>query len=153
MAAILGTLPSALIAAREGMSANAFYRELQTLGMGARRSEVLSIFKMAQSIVARSPDEPFRDITQAPSGHEVTAWPTKSSTGTLHTVSLVYRDRVTGTIQRTYWSTKTESPMTRENAMAAAINAYAEHAENYEQDLIGAIHTGAYALTPYDDGS
>ena len=150
MPAILGTLPSALIAAREGMSANQFYRELQSLGMGARRSEVLSIYKMAQSIIARSPDELFRDIGSKPAGHETTPWPTKNSSGILQTVSLVYRDRTTGTITRTYWSTKNETPMTRENAMAAAINAYSDHAEEYDQDLIGAIHTGAYVLTPFE---
>lgn len=149
MPAILGTLPSALIAAQEGMSANAFYRELQSLGMGARRSEVLQVFKMAQSIVARSPDEPFRDITQAPNEGELPKWPTKSSNGILQTVSLVYRDRTTGTIARTYWSTKNDVPMSREAAMAAAIDAYSDHAEEYDQELIGAIHTGAYALTPF----
>lgn len=150
MARVLGLLPSALIAAQNGMSANQFYRELRDLDMAPRRSEALSIYKMAQSIVSRSPDEPFRDITRAPTGGEIGPWPTRKAEGILQTVSLIYRDRVTGTLQRTYWSTKNETPMTRENAMAAAINAYADHAERYGQDLIGAIHTGAYALTPYD---
>lgn len=139
-----------MIAAQNGMGANAFYRELRDLGEAPRRSEALSIYKMAQSIVARSPDEPFRDITTAPGGSQLTPWPTKNSTGILHTVSLIYRDRITGTLKRTYWSTKSATPLTREAATAAAINAYDPHAGPYEQELIGAIHTGAYVLTPYD---
>lgn len=150
MPAILGSLPAALIAAQEGMSANAFYRELQSLGMGARRSEVLQIYKIAQGIIARSPSEPFADITKAPTGGEISAWPTKKATGIRQTVTLVYRDNVTGTIKTTYYSTKSETALTRENAMSQAIDAYQPHAERYGQTLIGAIHTGAFNFVPYD---
>lgn len=150
MPAILGALPTALIAAENGMGANAFYRELQSLGMGARRSEVLQLYKVATGIVARSGQEAFRDATKAPTGSEITPWPTKKATGIRQTVTLVYRDNVTGTIKTTYYSTKAESAMTRENAMSQAINAYADHAERYEQTLIGAVHTGAYNFVPYD---
>lgn len=153
MPAILGLLPSALIAAENNMGANAFYRELQQLGMGARRSEVLSLYKMASGIVARSPDEPFRDIGQAPHKNEIQPWPTKKATGIRQTVTLVYRDRITGNIKRTLWSTVNSTPMTRERAMSMAIDAYAPHAEEYEQELMGAIHTGTYEMTPYDQSS
>lgn len=148
MARVLGLFPSALVAARGGMSANAYYRELQSLGTGARRSEVLNLYRIAKGIVTRSPDEPFRDITQVPSGADIVPWPSKKATGVRQTVTLLYRDRTTGHINQTYWSTVTPNGITREEALATATDAYSEHAENYDQDLIGAVHTSSAMLTP-----
>src|SRR6266481_7864557 len=104
MPAILGALPSALLAARENVSANQFYHDLQAAGLGARRSEVLSLYKIAKGIVAKSPDEPFRDIRTVPTSSDLTQWPTRKAEGIRQTVSLVYRDRVTGHQLVTYWS-------------------------------------------------
>lgn len=149
MARILGLFPSSLIAARQGMSANAYYRELRSLGLAARRSEVLALYKLSTSLVATSGEEPFRNIGVAPNPSELQPWPTKSATGIRQNVTLVYRDRVTGTIKRTYWSMSSEAGIAREEAMSRAINAYSEHAESYGQDLIGAVHTGAYQYAPF----
>lgn len=148
MARVLSLFPSALIAAREGMSANSFYQELRDLGVAARRAEVLAIYRVAKTITARSPEEIFRDITQVPTGGEITPWPTRKATGVMQTVAIAYRDRVTGNISQTWWSTKNDAPIARETAMAQAIDAYAEHAERYNQDLIGAVHTSTYLLSP-----
>ena len=149
MPAILGALPGALIAARNGLSANAFDRQLRELGMGARRSEVLQLYKYAVGIVRKNPDQPFRDIRTVPSSADLTPWPTKKATGIRQTVTLVYRDRVTGTINTTFWATTSPEGIRRETAMATAINAYAEHADRYGQDLIGAVHTGAHQYVPF----
>lgn len=150
MPRILGAFPAALNAASEGISANAFYRRLQELGIGARRSEVLSLYKIAAGIIARSPEEPFRDVTQVPTGEHLLPFPTRHATGVRQVVTLTYRDRTTGHIQQTFWSTVSQNGITRETALATAIDAYSEHAESYDQDLIGAVHTSAYALTPFE---
>lgn len=148
MARILGLFPSALKAASEGMSATAYYNELRSLGEAARKSEVFSLFKIARGIITSSADEPFRDPTLVPTGYEMAPWPTKNATGVRQNVTLTYRDRTTGQIKQTYWSTVTENGITRETAVATAIDAYSEHAESYDQDLIGAVHTSAYSLQP-----
>jgi hypothetical protein len=148
MANILGAFGQALISAAQGSSANAFYRELQSLGIGARRSEALSLFKYAKSVTTSNPQEAFRDITQAPSANELTTWTTKSATGIRQNVSLFYRDKATGMIKQTFWSTIGDTAMTREQAIATAIDAYSGNADAYGQDLIGAVHTGAYNLVP-----
>jgi hypothetical protein len=149
MPRILGALPAALIAARGGLSANAFARELQAQGFGARRSEVLELFKVAKGIVTRTQEEPFRPLNQTPLQSEIGTWPTKGATGIVQTVSLAYRDRTTGSIKQTWWRNTSQNGITREEAIAAAIDAYSEHAESYEQDLIGAVHTSAYNLSPF----
>jgi hypothetical protein len=130
------------------MSANAYYRELQALGLGARRGDVLALFKAAKSITTASPEEPFRPIELAPSPQEITPYPSRKATGIRQNVTIIYRDRTTGGIKQTYWSTVGSSPLTREEAIATAIDAYSEHAERYGQDLIGAVHTSAYQLVP-----
>lgn len=149
MPRILGLFPSSLLAAREGMSANAYYRNLRELGIAARRSEVLNLFKVSKSIIARNPEEPFRPLHEVPSGMELPQWPTRKGTGIAQTVTLVYRDRTTGKIQQTWWRTVTPEGITREEALATAIDAYSEHASRYGQDLIGAVHTSAYRLVPF----
>jgi hypothetical protein len=130
------------------MSANAYYRELRDEGIAARRTEVLQLFKIAKSIVVRSGYEPLRDPDQVPSGDEIAPWPSKKSTGISQNVTITYRDKVTGKISQTYWRTVTPNGITRAEAMAAAIDAYSETAERYNQDLIGAVHTSALRLTP-----
>jgi len=148
MARILGLFPAALIAAKGGLSANAFYREQQQLGFGARRSEVLQLFKIAKSVTTASASEPFEDVTRAPNASTLAAWPTKSATGIRQNVTLTYRDRTTGHIKQTFYSTLNDQPISREAAISQAIDAYSEHAESYGQDLIGAVHTSAYNLVP-----
>lgn len=151
MARILGLFPAALIAAKGGMSANAFYRELQSEGIAARRSEVLQLYKIAKTITTASPEEIFRDIGHSPSQSELAVWPSKKATGVMQTVTLTYRDRTTGQIKQTWWRTVTPNGLTRETAIATAIDAYSEHAESYEQDLIGAVHTSSYRLVPFGE--
>jgi len=149
MARILGAFPAALIAARGGMSANAFVKELQQSGYGARRSEALALYKVAQGVVTRTAEEPFRPLNQVPLASEIGTWPTKGATGLVQTVTLTYRDRTTGSIKQTWWRNVSPNGITREEAIAGAIAAYSEHAETYEQDLIGAVHTSAYNLSPF----
>lgn len=149
MARILGLFPSAIVAAKGGMSANAYYRELRDQGIAARRSEVLQLYKIAVGVVSRVPEEPFKNQAAVPTGPEIGEWPTRHATGIAQTVTLTYRDRTTGQIKQTWWRGVTENGITRERAIAEAIDAYSEHAEEYEQDLIGAVHTSAYRLTPF----
>lgn len=151
MARILGLFPSSLIASREGMSANAFYRELRALGIAARRSEVLQLYAIARSITARAGDEPFKDIRQTPNTTEIQLWPVRKATGFRQTIAITYRERATGKIAQTWYQTKTDQPIPRETAIAEALNAYSAAADRYNQDLIGAIHTSTYQLVPFSE--
>lgn len=150
MARILSVFPSALIAAREGLSANAFDRQLRELGMGARRSEVLQLYKIAVSIVAKSPEEPFRNIREAPRPEQLEPYPTKKATGIIQHITLTYRDTITGHISRTFYSTTSPQGIPREQAMAQAITAYSDSVSGQNQEFIGAVHTSAYNLTPFE---
>lgn len=148
MARILGAFPAALLAARGGMSGNAFYRQLQSLGLGARRSEVLALYKEAKAIVSKTGDEVFADPTLVPTAAELQVWPTAKATGIAQNVTLTYRDRTTGEISKTYYRVSSDEGVTREEAISQAISAYSDAMERYKQELIGAVHTSAYRLVP-----
>lgn len=148
MARILGLFPSALGAARQGMTATAWYQELRTLGIAPRSSEAYNLFRVAKDVVSRSAAEPFRSQNAVPSRDEIGQWPSKNATGIAQTVSLAYRDKVTGQIKQTWWRTVTPTGITRARAVAQAITSYSETAESYGQELIGAVHTSASELIP-----
>lgn len=149
MPRVLGLFPSALIAARAGLSANEFIRDMQALGMGARRADILKMYGEAKDVVRRSGAEVFRDITQTPTASEITPWSTRKATGFVQTVRLVYRDSVTGTYHSTYWKTSNPQPMQRERAIAMAINAYEGSASGDNQELDIALHTSTYEQIPW----
>ncbi len=153
MPAILASWQSALIAAREGMSANAFVRQLQNLGMGARRTEALALFKIAKDAVVRAQDEPFRPTGAVPTADEIGMWATKRATGFSHTVTLTYRDKTTGHISQVWWRSTYDQPVTRQEAINTATDAYEENAVRYNQELIGAAHTSTYRYVPVTTGA
>ena len=149
MARILGLFPAALIAAAQNSGAGVFYRQLRELGIAPRQSEAYALYKMAKSITESRGNDIFSELDQNPAEGSLPPWPTKNATGVRQNISLVYRDRTTGKISRTYYSVTSEEGVTRESAISSAIQAYADNAEAYNQDLIGAVHTSAYQLTPF----
>lgn len=146
MARILGLFESAVKAASQGESASQFYRDLRAIGAGARRGEVFALFRNAKSVAVADAAEAFRNQQAIPLPSEMGTWPVKTQTGIAQTVTLNYRDKVTGEQKLTYWRTITPNGITREQAVAQAITAYAEHADRYGQDLIGAVHSSARQL-------
>lgn len=148
MARILGAFPAALIAVKNGMSQNALIRELRALGAGARDSEVRALYKIAQQTLAKSPNEPFADINLVPDMATAKPWPTVSATGVKQAVEITYRQKTTGTLITVPYQVSSESGVTRYEAIQAAINAYARKAEQYNQELVSAVHTATYRLTP-----
>jgi hypothetical protein len=149
MARILGLFPAALIAAAQNSGAGAFYRALRELNVAPRQSEAYALYRMAVSITAKQGNDVFEPLEGNPGESALPAWPTKEATGVRQNISLVYRDRTTGVISKTYYSVTSETGVAREEAIAQAIQAYSDNAEAYNQDLIGAVHTSAYQLTPF----
>lgn len=149
MAKILGLWPSALWAAGRQTSFREWEREVRAVGLGARSSEMLKLWRQATGIVSKSKDEPFRNQHQIPQSQHRGTWPTKNATGVAQTVTLVYRDKTTGEYKTTYWRTVTPNGITRAEAVAQAVGAYADTAERYNQELTGAVHTSAYDMVPF----
>lgn len=148
MPRVLGLFPAALVAARGGISANAFYRQLQAEGIAPRRAETLQLFKVARNIVDKSEAEAFRDIRRIPTASEIAQWPTRFRSGFLQNVVVTTRDKSTGQITAKTLSIKSEQPITREAAIAKAVSLASENSENYNQEIVGAVHVATYELVP-----
>lgn len=139
---------SALRAAAAGLPANDFVKLLQAEGLGTRRSEVLKLYRIAKSLTVAAEGEPYANPGEVPSGQALGQWPTKKAGGIRQNVKLVYKDKTTGDYKVTHYSTITANGMTRNAAVAAATNAYADAAERYNQELVGAFHSSAQLMIP-----
>lgn len=148
MARILGLWPSALWAAGRDVSFRQWEREVRAVGLGVRSSDMLKLWRQATDVVVKSRDEPFRNQYEVPRPEHRGVWPVKNTTGVAQTVRIVYQDKTTGEYKSTYWRTVTPNGITRAEAVAQAIDAYADTAERYGQVLVGAIHTSATDLVP-----
>lgn len=148
MARVLGLFPSALIAASQNAGAGVFYRTLRALGVAPRQSEAYALYKQAKAITSAQGHDVFEPLNENPASNVLPVWPTRSATGVRQNVQLVYRDRTTGQMSKTYFSVTSDNGVTREEAISQAISAYASNAEQYNQDLIGAVHTSAYRMSP-----
>jgi hypothetical protein len=104
---------------------------------------VLKVFREAKALTVTSAEEPFRNPRAVPSGLELGQWPVKNPGGIRQNVKIVYRDKVTGDLKTTHYSVLTPNGMTREQATSEAIAAYADAAERYGQELVGAYHSSA----------
>lgn len=139
-------LGSALRAVGENQSANAWLAALREAGTGLRRQVGLRLYGEAKRLAAEYGQEPQRNLEAVPTFAESRQWPTRQSTGVLQTVQLVYRERVTGRIVTRYFNVKTPQGITRGEAIDRAIAANESNAEQYQQDLVGAVHTGTAVL-------
>lgn len=149
MAKVLGLLPSALRFARAGLTATAWINSMRLQGLAGRDAEMRALYQHAVEIVSKSGNEIGARQGQVPSPSERTGFPTKNATGVRQVVTILYRNRSTGHISSSKWSTITSKGITRSAAVSQAINAYSDHAEAYDQDLIMAVHTAAYDLIPF----
>lgn len=139
-------IPLALKAVGEGWSANRFAASLRESGAGIRRQVALRVFGQARTLAAEYGQEPARPLNQVPTLEESRQWPTRASSGVLQTVSLFYRERVTGNIVQRFYNVKTEEGITRQEAIQRAIDANSGNAGRYQQELVGAVHTGTALL-------
>jgi len=148
MARILGLLPSALRSARAGLTASEWYKILRIQGIAPRQSEAYKLYAQAISLVANAPGEIGKPQSRKPVASELSVYPTKSATGIMQTVTLLYRNRTTGIIDQVYYRVTSKTGVSRSAAVKKAIEAYAGQAANYDQDMIGAVHSSAYRMEP-----
>ena len=148
MARIIGSLPLAIAAVRDGLSAAEFGRALRAAGMGARESEVRALYKIAKATVSKSPEEPFADLNSVPDLTGATPWPTVSARGVSQAVEITYRQRSTGTLITVPYQVHSEGGVTRQQAIEEAVAKYRSKAEQYDQELVGAVHTKVFNYLP-----
>jgi hypothetical protein len=121
---------------------------LQEAGTGIRRQVALRLYAEAKNVAAEAGAEPTRDLREVPTLAEMPPVATRGTEAVLQTVRLAYRERKTGKLKVVFHSTKSDTGVSRQQAISNAINAYAASSEEYEQDLVGAVHSSAVRLVP-----
>ena len=136
--------------AQQGMSGARMLDTLRAFEIGIRRQDFYRLWGQAVSVVQEAGAEPTRPLDQAPTLNEITpvAAGPRADPGVIQTVRLVYKESVTGNLRTVYYSTKSDEGMTRQEAVNAAIDAYATHSEEYETTLVAAAHTSAIRIVP-----
>ena len=148
MARVLGLLPSALRAARAGLTATEWYKLLRVQGIAPRQAEAYKLYAQAVSLVANAPSEIGQPQSQKPDVSQLAAFPTKNATGVMQTVTLLYRNKTTGAINQVFYRVTSKNGVVRSKAVKQAIESYAGSADNYDQEMIGAVHSSAYRMVP-----
>lgn len=137
---------------QEGLSGQRVLSLLQEFGLGMRRQQFYRLYGQATRVVAEAGEEPTRPLAEVPTLGEtapVAASP-RAEPGVIQTVRLIYREAVTGNLREVYHSTKTASGISRQEAINAAIDAYATHSEEYQTTLVAAAHTSAIRIVPVE---
>lgn len=147
-----GAWQIALDAARKGLSANVAYQLARAAGAGVRRQSFLALSRLAATHVARTGEESGRPIQSVPQASEIGRWASKEAQGFGQTTTLVYRERGTGQIKQVFHTTRTDTLVSRIEAMQNAVNAYSGHAEEYDQELIGVTYSSTTQYIPVDLG-
>jgi hypothetical protein len=135
--------------AQEGYSGQQVLNLLQEFNLGMRRQDFYRLWGTARSAVSEAGQEPTRPADQVPTLAEMgPPVPTRNSQAILQTTRLIYREQMTGQIRTVYHSITSEQGMTRQEAVNAAIAAYAAHSEEYQTTLVAAYHSSAVQLVP-----
>lgn len=66
--------------------------------------------------------------------------------GFMQQVEVFVRDRATGQVSTRYYSTPAGDLITRQRAIDQALDEYDAAAEDYDEEVLGAVHTGAFSL-------
>jgi hypothetical protein len=118
-----------------------------------RTQQFYRLWGEAQNVVTEAGQEPTRPLDQVPTMAESPPSPAsmRATIGYLQTVRLIYTERETGHVRTVYHSTKSTFGVTRAQAIANAIDAYASHSEEYQTTLLAAAHTSSVRITPVED--
>jgi hypothetical protein len=141
-----------LRAGQEGYSGAATLRLFREFGLGMRTGDFYKLWAQAQVTAREAGQEATRPLDQVPTLAEtapIAAGP-RAEPGVIQTVRLVYRENVTGHLRTVLHSTKSEAGITRQEAVANAIDSYASHSEEYQTSLVAAAHTSAIRVVPME---
>lgn len=137
----------------QGESGAATLRTLRDEGLGIRTQQFYRLWATGRSIAAEAGQEPTRPLDQAPMLTEAPPVATRAAEGFLQTTRLVYRERVTGNQRVVFHSVKTDTPLSRQEVIDQAIEAYQGHSDEYETDLVAAVYTSTIHLVPVGEAA
>lgn len=135
---------------REGISGTAGLAAYRDAGGQVRTSTWFRLLGEAQAAIGGRADELARPQHRRPLADETHRWTTRTTRGMLQQVEVFVRDRATGIIGVVPYSHRSQAGVSRQAAIAAALEFMANNADAYNQQVLGAIHVASYLMEPAD---
>lgn len=140
---------AAIRTVREGMSAAAGLRAYRSGGGKIATGTWQRMVAEAKHAIGRRGDEMGRPLNRRPTGDEITNWTVSKAHGFIQQVEVMVRDRDTGDILAIPFSLKGRSLVSRQTAIDEALDTITpEGTDGEKQQILGAIYTGTYQMTP-----
>lgn len=134
-----------------GLSANEGLRQFRAGGGHVGRSAWLALRAEAGTALAARPAEMSANINSIPTNINTLRFENGNKTGFLQQVELLIRNKGTDVVTNRPFSIRTDTLMTRAEAIAKAIDIFAQNTDEYEEGTaiqLGAVYTGTYQLVP-----
>lgn len=135
-------------AAKAGKSANQAYEDLHAAGEGMRRSTFLRLYAQVQADLAQQANEITAPLESRPHAAQIRAYDTKTQSGYMQYVDVYVRDRATGAVYSVPYGHRTDDLLSRADVIETALFNYGTHAEEYDQQVLGATYTSTYMFIP-----
>lgn len=134
----------------EGLNATAGMRAFRAGGGRTMTQTWYRLWGEARAAGANRIMEAARDTDAVPAPGEMTPMTTVGATGALHQIEMYVADRVTGEVSVKPFSVRSSAPVRRIDAIMEALDAFTASAAEpqYDERVLGAVHVGAYLLTP-----
>jgi hypothetical protein len=136
---------------KQGLSANEGLRQFRAQGGHVGRSTWLALRAEAGVSLAARPGEMGAALNSMPTDIQPLRFQNGTKTGFIHQVELLIRARGTDIVTNRPFSVRSDALMTREAALAKAMEVMAQNSQNdqySDQVVLGGTYTGTYQLTP-----
>lgn len=147
-------LSAAIRTVKEGLSANEGLRQALSAGLHVQRQTWLRMVGTVQRDLADQISEVTRPLNRKPGPDEIHGYVSKRATGYIHYVDVMVKDRATGAVVFRPYSVKRSALLTRREAVNEALagfrKAILDSPSEYDEQVLGAVHTATYQYIPED---
>lgn len=141
---------AAIRSVRDGLSARAGLRAYRGGGGRIQDSRWFRAYGQARAAVGARPAALAAPLDRRATADEVLTWTTRGARGRLDQVEVYVLDRDSGDVIPIPYSVRSQTGVTRQQAIDEALNVYTPEGEGYNQVILGAAHVGAFDLQPGD---
>lgn len=138
----------AVDAARQGLSANKAYQLIHEAGEHIARGTFLKLYAEIRHDLTLQAEEITRPLDLKPAAAEIRPYVTPNAEGYMQYVDVYVRDRTTGEVYSVPYGVRTDDLLTRADAIETALSNYGSHADDYDQQVLGATYTSTYLFGP-----
>lgn len=131
-------------------SASASLKAYRAAGGEVRTQTWYRLFGEVQGALGNRISEATAPLNRRPTAEETTTWSTRNAAGFLQQVEVLVRDRDTGEVSARPFSVTGPRLQSRGAVISQALDVFDSGVEegSFSEQILGAVHVGAYELVP-----